>query len=62
MMKTRVPVDDARLLFRLDFALRGHVAYTRPSDDIEQLIALVERAGLDIGAPLLRFLDDKRNG
>ena len=59
-MKALAPIDDTRLLFRLDFALRGHVAYTQPLDDMEQLIALVERAGLDIGAPLLRFLDDQR--
>jgi hypothetical protein len=46
-------VDD-RLLFRLDFALRGHAAYCEPAC-LKTLIALVEETTRRIGAPLLRY-------
>ena len=59
-MKRGAPItthsaEAERLLFRLDFALRGHGAYVEPAD-LESLIAQVEAASLLLGAPLLRYL------
>ena len=45
--------EDDRAVFRLDFALRGHVAYTQPLS-LERLIELVEGARTLLGAPLLQ--------
>ena len=56
-MKRNTAHDLERSVFRLDFALRGHGAYTEPND-LEELIARVERANRKVGAPLLRHLDD----
>jgi hypothetical protein len=54
--RPQTAVDD-RLLFRLDFALRGHGAYADPLN-VVALIELIEAAGLRLGAPLLRYIDD----
>jgi hypothetical protein len=54
-MKTTRAKDD-RTVFRLDFALRGHGAYVEPKD-LERLVELVEAASLELGAPLLRYLE-----
>ena len=48
---------NARALFGLDFALRGHRAYADPLD-LDTLIALVERMTVRTGAPLLRYVED----
>ena len=44
------------LMFRLDFVLRGHGAYTEPMP-LAALIELVERTQQTLGAPLLRHLE-----
>ena len=55
-MKTAINSHDERVLFRLDFALRGHAAYIHPHD-FESLVSLVEHTVLGLGAPLLRYLE-----
>ena len=57
-MKLSKDADILRGLFRLDFALRGHVAYSAPLT-FDELLNLVERVGLSVGAPLLRAIDDR---
>ena len=50
--------ESLRATFRLDFALRGHAAYTQPLP-LEQLIELVEDARSQLGAPLLATINAK---
>ncbi len=45
-------VENPRVLFRLDFALRGHAAYTQPLS-LERLVELVEQTRARLGGPLL---------
>lgn len=56
-MKRNIECDLERIIFRLDFALCGHRAYTDPKD-LEELIARLEHASRKVGAPLLHYLDD----
>ena len=57
MKRTEHGITD-RLLFRLDFALRGHGAYTDPAD-LAALVALVEETRRLLGAPLLRYAENE---
>ena len=60
-MKRTAPVAPDRLLFRLDFALRGHSAYSDPAC-LESLVGLIESATRRFGAPLLRYVQDEPRG
>ena len=56
-MKPTAHVETDRLIFSLDFALRGHAAYCEPAS-LKTLIALVEETTRRIGGPLLCYHDE----